>query len=45
MGAQQIWDVWIPDVASQGISFARGRLDTTDVLLVHAASEKLTVEV
>ena len=45
MGEQQIWDVWIPDVASQGVSFARGRLDTTDVLLVHAASEKLTVEV
>jgi len=42
---QQIWDLWIPDVAAQGISFARGRLDATDVLLVHAAPEKLTVEV
>lgn len=41
----QIWDLWIPDVAAVGISFARGRLDPTDTLLVHAAPEKLTVEV
>jgi len=45
MSKQQIWDLWVPDVAAQGISFARGRLDETDVLLVHAAPEKLTVEV
>jgi hypothetical protein len=45
MSTQQIWDLWIPDVAAQGISFARGRLDATDILLVHAAPEKLTVEV
>ncbi len=37
MNEQQIWDLWIPDVAAQGISFARGRLN--------AAPEKLTVEV
>jgi hypothetical protein len=42
---QQIWDLWIPDVASQGISFARGRLEATAVLLVHAAPQKLTVQV
>lgn len=42
---QQIWDLWIPDVAAQGLSFARGRLDATDVLLVHAAPEKLSVEI
>ena len=41
----QLWDLWIPDVAAVGVSFARGRLDATDVLLVHAAPEKLTVEV
>lgn len=41
----QTWDLWIPDVAAVGISFARGRLDPTDTLLVHAAPEKLTVEV
>lgn len=45
MNEQQIWDLWIPDVAAQGISFARSRLDATDVLLVHASPEKLTVEV
>ena len=41
----QVWDLWIPDVAAVGVSFARGRLDATDILLVHAAPEKLTVEV
>ena len=45
MNVQQIWDLWIPDVAAQGISFARGRLDAVEVLLVHAAPEKITVEV
>ena len=45
MNEQQIWDLWIPDVAAQGVSFARGRLDAAQVLLVHAAPEKLTVEV
>lgn len=41
----QIWDLWVPDVGAQGLSFARGRLNATDVLLVHAAPEKLNVEV
>jgi hypothetical protein len=45
MNEQQIWDLWIPDVAAQGVSFARGRLNAAQVLLVHAAPEKLTVEV
>jgi hypothetical protein len=43
--AQQIWDLWYPHAASQGLSFARGRLDATDVLLVHAAPESLDVAV
>jgi len=42
---RQIWDLWVPSVAAQGLSFARGRLDATDVLLVHAAGEALDVEV
>jgi hypothetical protein len=42
---QQIWDLWIADVGATGISFARGRLDPTDVLLVHAAPQQLNVEV
>jgi hypothetical protein len=45
MSEQQIWDLWIPDVAAQGVLFARGRLNATQILLVHAAPEKLTVEV
>jgi hypothetical protein len=46
MGAEaQIWDLWYPDAAAQGIAFARGRLDRTDVLLVHAAPETLDVAV
>ncbi len=42
---QQTWDLWLPDVGARGLSFARGRCDATDTLLVHAAPEKLTVEV
>ena len=41
----QIWDLWIADTGATGISFARGRLDPTDVLLVHAAPSQLNVEV
>ena len=41
----QVWDLWIPDVGATGISFARGRLDATEVIIVHAAPEKLNVEV
>ncbi|MFL5624294.1 MAG: hypothetical protein ACJ788_01710 [Ktedonobacteraceae bacterium] len=41
----QIWDLWIADVAATGISFARSRLAATDTILVHAAPEKLDVEV
>jgi hypothetical protein len=44
-GTLQIWDLWIPGVGAVGISFARGRLAATDTLLVHAAPQKLTVEV
>ncbi len=42
---QQVWDLWIPDVGATGISVARGRLDATNVIIVHAAPEKLNVEV
>src|SRR5947209_2012084 len=40
-----IWDLWYPKGGATGVPFARGRLDATDVLLVHAPPEKLTVEV
>ena len=42
---QQIWDLWYPEAASTGLSVARGRLDPTGVLWVHAAPPVLTVEV
>ena len=43
--AQEVWDLWIPDVAAQGISFARARLDAAQTVLVHAAPAALTVEI
>jgi hypothetical protein len=42
---QEVWDLWVPNVAAQGLSFARGRLDATETLLVHAAPDVLRVEV
>jgi len=44
-GDHQIWDLWYPGAAAQGLPFARGRLAVTDVLLVHAAPETLDVSV
>jgi hypothetical protein len=44
-GDHQVWDLWYPDAAAQGLPFARGRLAATDVLLVHAAPARLDVEV
>jgi hypothetical protein len=44
-GDHQVWDLWYPDAAAQGLPFARGRLDATDVLLVHAAPARLDVVV
>ena len=41
----EIWDLWYPNGGATGVPFARGRLDATPVLLVHAAAEFLTVEV
>lgn len=43
--ATQVWDLWYPNAGAQGLSFARGRLDATDTLLVHATPEALRVEV
>jgi hypothetical protein len=41
----EIWDLWYPGAAAQGLPFARGRLDAAPVLLVHAPPEALDVEV
>jgi len=29
MPAHQVWDLWYPNAAAQGLPFARGRLDAT----------------
>lgn len=41
----QLWDLWFPQAGATGLPFARGRLDPTDTLLVHAAPPALTVSV
>ena len=41
----EIWDLWFPDAAAQGLAFARGRLQATERLLVHAAPEILSIDV
>jgi hypothetical protein len=43
--SDQIWSVRYPFAAATGVEFARGRLAPTDVLLVHAAPEAISVEV
>lgn len=39
------WDLWYPQAAATGLPFARGRLDSAAVLLVHAAPPTITVTV
>ena len=41
----QTWELWYPAAAATGMEFARGRIDPTDVLWVHAAPERLAVTV
>ena len=41
----QTWDLWYPKAAATGLPFARGKLDATRVLWVHAAPDVLTVTV
>ena len=41
----EIWDLWFSQAGATGISFARGRLQKTDILLVHAPPPMLTIEV
>ena len=41
----QDWDLWYPKAGATGISFARGRVEGTDVMLVHAAPPILTATV
>jgi len=39
------WEVWYPRAAATGMLLARGRLDPTSTLILHAAAEVITVEV
>jgi hypothetical protein len=41
----QTWELWYPAAAATGLEFARGRIDPTDVLWVHAAPDRLAVTV
>ena len=41
----QIWDLWYPQAGATGLAFARGRIQATKALLVHAPPPMLTVEV
>ncbi|MDO8616565.1 MAG: hypothetical protein Q7T33_12660 [Dehalococcoidia bacterium] len=41
----QYWEVWYPKAAATGVLLARGRLEATDRLIVHAAPDIMTVDV
>jgi hypothetical protein len=41
----ETWELWYPDAAAAGLSFARCRIDAADVVLVHAAPNALRIEV
>lgn len=45
MTHQRVWDLWYPSAAATGLSFARGRLDATESLLVHALPGTIDVAV
>jgi hypothetical protein len=44
-GELEYWEVWYPRAAATGVLIARGALDPTDTLIVHAAPDVMTVEV
>jgi hypothetical protein len=41
----EVWEVWYPQAASDGLLLARGKLDPTDVLWLHATPDPIRVEV
>ena len=45
MADMQTWEMWYPEAAATGLLVARGRLDPTGVLWLHAAPPTLTVTV
>jgi hypothetical protein len=40
-----LWDLWYPEAGATGVPIARGRLNPTEVLWVHAAPPTLEVTV
>ncbi len=45
MAEMQTWELWYPEAAANGLLVARGRLDPTEALWVHAAPPILAVTV
>jgi len=45
MAEMQTWELWYPEAAATGLLVARGRLDATGVLWLHAAPATLAVTV
>jgi len=45
MAEMQTWECWYPDAAATGLLVARGRLDPTATLWLHAAPPSLSVAV
>lgn len=41
----EIWEVWYPNAAADGLLLARGKLDPAEVLWLHAAPDTLRAEV
>ncbi len=41
----ETWDLWFPGAGATGLPFARGRVDPTTVMWVHAAPRALSVTV
>ncbi len=44
-GKLEDWDLWYPQGAATGISFARGRVDPTLVMLVHSVPPSITASI
>ena len=36
----ETWDLWFPGAAATGLSFARARMDPSDMVLVHARRDR-----
>jgi hypothetical protein len=41
----ETWDIWYPGAAAAGLSFARGRIEASDSIMLHAAPDTLRIEV